>query len=160
MLKRCLGATIAGTALLVVGPGAFATASATTVLSDKVTFSAQLVRNGSHTFNIQSITCSLTSDGETTPIPCQISGTLMRGNPSSVSTTITSADGTTTSGATLSFTSTGSFVGKGSGTEQDAPDPAGGIPQDYPCIAKYVGTISSSGVMSGTVKVKESGTAP
>jgi len=159
MFKRCLGATIAGTALLVVGPGAFATASATTVLSDKVTFSAQLVPNGPGTFNLQNMSCSLVSDGEPTPFPCQVSGTFMQSaGTSSITTTVQSGDGTTTSGATLTFTGS-SFLGKGRGTEQDAPGP-GTPPQTYPCIAKYAGAISSSGVMSGTIKVKESTTAP
>jgi hypothetical protein len=157
-IKRCLSAAIAGSALLIVGPGPFATAGATTVLSDKVTFSAQLVPNGPGLYNIVNMNCSLVSDGETLPFDCQISGMFASSAVGDqISTTVTSADGTTTSGATLTRGINSSLVGKGRGTEQDAPEP---LPEDYACIAKYAVAISSSGVIFGTMKVKESPTAP
>jgi hypothetical protein len=159
---RCLAAAIAGTALLIVGPGGLAAAGATNVLSDKVTYTAGLVFNGTD-FNIEQRTCSLTSDGETTPFPCQISGTA---NPLSntvftISTTVTSADGTINSTAMVTQSATGAFLGKGRGTEMDAPDPGQPPPPPYPCIAKYTGTANgAAGTISGTIKVKESSTAP
>jgi hypothetical protein len=159
---RCLAAAIAGTALLVVGPGAFATAGATNVLSDKVTFTAQLVPSPAG-FTLQNLNCSLTSDGETQAFPCQISGTLMQTSPTTatISTTVTSADGTINSSATITTSSTGSFLGKGRGVEMDAPDiPGTPPPPPYPCVAKYSGTINAAMVMSGTLKIKESSTAP
>jgi hypothetical protein len=78
----------------------------------------------------------------------------------SISTNVTSGDGKTTSAAALTVSSTGSFLGKGQGTEQDAPDPGQPPPPSYPCIAKYAVTVSSAMVMAGTIKVKESATAP
>jgi hypothetical protein len=157
---RYLAAAIAGAALLIVGPGAFATAGATTVLSDKITFSAQLFPNGSGGFNLLDKSCSLTSDGETMPFPCQISGTFSNNTGAIlISTTVTSADGTITSGATLTCSSSATCVGKGRGTEMDAPDPGQPPPPPYRCIAKYAFT-NVSGVLSGTITVKEPSTAP
>jgi hypothetical protein len=159
---RCLAAGIAGTALLIVGPGAFAAAGATNVLSDKVTFTAQLVPNGPGQFTLQNQGCNLTSDGETQVFSCQISGLLTQTSPTTagISTTVTSADGRTFSSARLTLSSTGSFLGKGHGSEEDAPDPGQPPPPGYPCIAKYSGTINAAMVMSGTLKMKESTTAP
>jgi hypothetical protein len=146
-----------------VGGGVLTTGvahGATNVLSDKVTFTAKLVPLAGGGFSIQNMNCSLTSDGEATPFACQISGTFVQSaGTGSISTNVTSGDGKTTSAASLTF-SGGSFLGKGQGTEQDAPDPGQPPPPSYPCIAKYSGTVSSAMVMAGIIKVKESPTAP
>ncbi len=146
-----------------IGVGTANAAPATNVFSDLVNFTAQLVPSSPPgTYTLQNKSCKLKSDGETKGFACQVSGTVTPSSPTgTIQVTFTSADGTTTSSTfPVTFSSTGTFKGKGPGTENDAPDPGQPPPGPYPCIVKIKGSISGSGLMTGVIRVLESSTQP
>ena len=158
-----------GAGVLVVAIGASSTAaSAATALSDKVKFTGTATPTAAQgTYEFHSTRCKLTSDGETTVYKCQLNGQVTIDPATgaiSGNATVQSGDGTTTFAFTLTQTSTaGTYTLKGSGKENDTPDP-GQPPQSYPCkvggkvtaVPQPDGTIA----LSGGFSVKEKTTAP
>jgi hypothetical protein len=163
-VRRFLLISAAGLALAILGSGAAQAASATLVLSDRANF-AGVGRLGpaKGTFVFASNKCTLMSDQETQPFPCQLTGQLMRGAPITGFATLKSADGTVNWKFTLTPTGNGLYKMTGRGTEMDAPDPTGQPAPPYPCVVIGVIKIAPTPAgfaFSGSLAVGEASTAP
>jgi hypothetical protein len=161
-----LGTACAGLSLVLTGGTAgAATKVAARVLSDTIVFSGTIMPGPVQgSFIVTSQKCSLASDQETTPVPCQLHATVTvpaTGNPTG-NFTVVSSDGQTQGAFTLTpISGTSSFALKGSGKEKDAPDP--GQPAPPPYSATMSGTVTPNFAtmkVNGKIKVFEATTAP
>lgn len=150
---------VAGLGVVALGAAPAAARPATSVLSDRVRFNATAtVSAGMYMFKTTS--CTLVSDGETTPYPCRMSGQFPVLPPQTGSATLVSADGITTWTYTLTCLSPCKSVAmKGAGVEADAPE-GGKVQPKYPARMHGIWTATAAGTLAGTVVVRESSTAP
>jgi hypothetical protein len=147
---------------------AVAHAATPPVLSDHVKFTGKAVPGSTQgSYDFRSDKCKLTSDGETKPFNCELSGHVTI-DPATGAITgdavVQSGDGKTTFNFTLTSTATaGTYRLKGRGIENDTPDP-GQPPASYPCTVRgqVVATPQPDGsiLLSGGFNVSEKNTAP
>jgi len=159
MVGRRVAIGLCAATLGLMASGVTVSHATKTVVSDKGTFTGVLSPNSTG-FSLKSTKCSLTSDGETKPYTCRISGTISSSFAATL--TLTSSDGMTrlTGQGKPNSGGTG-FVFSGKATERDKPDP--GKPAPKPYSATWTGTATNpdaKGNTTGTFTVSESPTAP
>jgi hypothetical protein len=143
-----------------IGVGPAAARPAKIVLSDSVKFSANYVYTSSSSATFSSTSCTLTSDGETKPYKCQITGEWHYTSTGALngSAKMVSGDGTTKWTFVLIVASSSQAKMNGSGVEADAPEGGKPSPQ-YKCTLTGQWT-AVSGVLSGNIAVLEPSTSP